>query len=154
MPEYYHIETGYRKLTQGGYKLEYQLSIPDSQRHNRIKRLQNRLESLDVMSEYTLPALPKQVHAILPPSSEKKLHIIKSLPTSKPKTTALPQKSISVFLCPSTTTTTTKKSDLASRKSLLLERIKAKQQLTPTHSRNQQKAAWERGEWVISSLFL
>jgi hypothetical protein len=155
MPEYYHIEVGYKRLGQGGYKPEYQLSIPDLQRHNRIKRLQNHLQSIERPPEYILPALPKQIHSLIPPPTEKKLTLIKSVPKAKPNGIPVPQKSISIFLCPSTeTTSTTTKSDIASRKSLLLERIKAKQQEKSTQSHKHEKAAWERGEWVISSLFL
>ena len=152
MSEYYHIETGYKRLLEGGYRPEYQLSIPQSQRHNRTKRLQNCLTSMDTLSEYILPVLPKQVHSLLP-ATEKKMRLIKSLPSTKSKPKPVAQKAVSIFLCPSTTPKP-KRTDLALRQSLLLERIKAKQALAPIQSRNAEKAAWQRGEWVISSLFL
>jgi hypothetical protein len=44
MPEYYTLETGYKKLSQGGYKPEYKLSIPKSQNYNRITRFKRVLK--------------------------------------------------------------------------------------------------------------
>lgn len=75
--------------------------------------------------------------------------------TTKPKTRQLPQKTISVFLCPSNKTPASAKSaDIAARKSSLLDRIRARKSIDSMTSRNAEKAAWERGEWCISSLFL
>lgn len=64
MSEYYHIETGYKRLSQGGYKPEYKLSIPKSQNQHRSKRLQSRLEVTiaQLKLKYSLWALCLSIH--------------------------------------------------------------------------------------------
>ena len=42
--DYYVIETGYRKVTQGGYVPEYKFSIPTSQSHNRLSRFEKAVQ--------------------------------------------------------------------------------------------------------------
>jgi hypothetical protein len=111
---------------------------------------------MDIVSEYELPKLPVQTVSLITPVSEKKTQLIKSLPTTTtPKRVVIdaPQKPISIFLRP--TKVASESTSLASRKSSLLERIRAKkqvEQISPaTKSLN---AAWERGEWCISALLL
>jgi hypothetical protein len=106
------------------------------------------------MSEYILPILPSQTTSILVPLTEKKTLLIKSLPTkSTPaKLVAAPvsQGPISIFLRPTKSTP----SDLTSRKSSLLDRIRAKQSIENIAPGKLATAAWERGEWCINGLFL
>jgi hypothetical protein len=111
---------------------------------------------MDTVSEYELPKLAAQTVSLIAPVSEKKIQLIKSLPTTttpKPVSINTPQKPISIFLRP--TKAVSEPTTLASRKSSLLDRIRAKQAIEPispaTKSAN---AAWERGEWCISGLFL
>src|SRR6266516_3012597 len=108
---------------------------------------------MNVVSEYMLPHLPNQVHSILPVPSQKKTALIKSVPKT-PTKPIIPkaQTPISVFVCPMSTGTG-KKKELESRKSSLLERIKARQAITSDSTKSTLLPCWERGEWCISSLF-
>jgi DNA-binding transcriptional regulator/RsmH inhibitor MraZ len=101
------------------------------------------------LSEFPLPKLPSKARIITP--SKKKEQLIKSVTTPSP-TIATPkvQKPISVFL----TADEEDKSSLEARKSSLLERIRAKAAIKPVEDHSERNAAWQRGEWVISGLFL
>jgi hypothetical protein len=52
MNEYYTIETGYRKLAQGGYRPEYKLSIPKSQQRDRANRFRKVMQVPTLTGKY------------------------------------------------------------------------------------------------------
>jgi hypothetical protein len=159
MNEYYIVGIGYKKIPHGGYKPDYQLSIPESEKHNRRQRFKIMLEVLlDLvilicktkleLSEYILPELPSKPPSFYTPS-EKKSILIKSLASSSPKPVIqLSQKPISVFLTPGKSS-----SNLASRKSSILDRIRSKSAIEPVVKKSA-TAAWERGEWCIAGLMM
>ena len=106
------------------------------------------------MSEYTLPELPLKPPLLTPLSTEKKsLLIVK--PTIPAKSIVqqsdTSQKTISVFLTKTPSSSSSVKS-LEARKSSLLNRIKQKT-LIPQIDKSA-SAAWDRGEWLISNLFM
>jgi hypothetical protein len=104
------------------------------------------------LSEYTLPELPSKPPLLTPLSSEKKsLLVIKSSPLTsqtKPTPPITPQKTISVFL----TKTPSSTKSLEARKFSLLNRIRERSLIQPIDK--SASAAWDRGEWCISNLFM
>src|SRR5271169_4241038 len=102
------------------------------------------------MSEYKLPELPLKPPLLTPLSTEKKSLLIKSVPSSIKRTSVVTsQKTISVFL---TKNPTSKSKSLESRRSLLLNRIRQKSTIQPIDK--SASAAWDRGEWCISRIFM
>jgi hypothetical protein len=108
------------------------------------------------MSEYVLPELPLKAPILTPTPSEKKAILINSVQSSTtPKSIVLPpsQNPISVFLTPSKSVSPL--TSLASRKSSLIDRIRAKSSIKSVSADDSAKdAAWDRGEWIIASLFM
>ena len=108
----------------------------------------------NTVSEYKLPELPLKAPILTPIPSEKKSLLIKSVSKStlKAPVQVPTQKAISIFLAPEKSTLSI---SLAERKSSLLDRIRAKASTQPISAdRTAKKAAWDRGEWAISSLFM
>lgn len=113
------------------------------------------------MNEYALPELKKQVTSLLP-VTQKKSALIKSVTTpATPKTNSadLEQKTISVFLTPAKNVPSSAKrakETLEQRRQKLLQRIREKKNAQGQVGEvdNALSAAYERGEWCISGLFL
>ena len=171
--DFYTIETGWKKLPQGGYTPEYKLSIAQHQRINRIRRFQYaiyvsspapfpekethayRIRQNPCMSEYALPPLNEHPAPLTNPKKE--IIIKKPQPPPQPALLSQVQKPISVFLTPATTTNklTPENATLQSRQQSLLQRIRDRSQIAKDTPANRDEAeAWYRGEWIIQGLFM
>jgi hypothetical protein len=105
------------------------------------------------MSEYILPELPAKTPLLTPLTSEKKSLLMKSTQSTKQTTPLIPsQKPISVFLTPTKPSSSTM--SLAARKSSMLDRIREKSTNQAFSQTKSASAAWDRGEWCISNLFM
>jgi len=105
------------------------------------------------VSEYILPELPVKPPLLTPLTSEKKALLIKSTPSTPHTTQTIPsQKPISVFLNPAKPSSTGM--SLEARKTSMLNRIREKSTNQVPQETKSTSAAWDRGEWCISNLFM